>query len=76
MTISNKSMTDIIMVSNVCKQFGVRGMIREDHDISKERKAELFLVGAVFGDANIQGVNCKFMIHNDVMHLLEVKPYE
>lgn len=72
MMISNKPMTDMIMVSQVCKQFGVKGMVREDRELTKERKAELFLLGAVFGEKNIQGLDCKIMIHNDVLYLLEV----
>lgn len=70
--LQEQAMNDII-VKNLCFQFNVHHIVKYPLEMSREDKAEFFLLGASFTSVDIQGNNCSVMIYNDTMHILSVE---
>jgi hypothetical protein len=56
----------------ICDIFGVKEVIHLPYKLTKEYKAELFLLGASFSTEVINGTYCDIMIHNNRLCILDI----
>jgi hypothetical protein len=61
-----------MIIHNICSQFSVARVVKERQELSKGRKAELFLLGAVFSSNEIEGWTCDTMIYDSTLYILGV----